>query len=66
MLIFPKSYASLQRLFFFFFFSSEADLITWKMKQGLMIQSLQPIASPHKNELPHDTKLLFGLQKKVK
>lgn len=36
------------------------------MKQGLMIQSLQPIASPHKNELPHDTKLLFGLQKKVK
>lgn len=32
------------------------------MKQGPMIQSLQPIASPHKNELPHDTELLFGLQ----
>lgn len=59
MLIFPKSYASLQRFFFF----SEADLITWKMKQGPMIQSSQPIASPYKNELPHDTELLFGLQK---
>lgn len=57
MLIFPESYASLHIFF------SIADLITWKMKQGLMIQSLQPIASPYKNELPHDTELLFELQK---
>lgn len=28
-----------------------------------MIQSLQPIASPYKNELPHDTELLFGAAK---
>lgn len=47
----------------YIFFFSIADLITWKMKQGLMIQSLQPIASPYKNELPHDTELLFELQK---
>lgn len=42
---------------------SEDDLITWKMKQGLMIQSLQPIGSPYKNELPRDVEVLFGLQK---
>lgn len=45
------------------FIFSEADLITWKMKQGPRIQSLQPIASSYKNELPHDTELLFGMQK---
>lgn len=33
------------------------------MKQGLMIQSLQPIISPHKNEVPRGAELLFGLQK---
>lgn len=52
--------------FLLLFFSpllSEDDLITWKMKQGLMIQSLQPIASPYKNELPRDVEVLFGLQK---
>lgn len=51
MLISPKSYASLHRFFL------EADLITWKMKQGLRIQSLQPIAFAHNNELPRDTEL---------
>lgn len=45
-----------------FFFVSEADLITWKMKQGPVIQSLQPIASPCKNEFPHDTEVLSELQ----
>lgn len=34
-------------------------------EQGPMIQSLQPIASPYKNELLHDTELLF-MQQKVK
>lgn len=50
-------------LFFCFLFFLKANLITWKMKQGLMIQSLQPIASSYKNELPHHAELLFGLQK---
>lgn len=51
MLIFPKLYASLHCFF------SIADLITWKMKQGLMIQSLPPNASSYKNELSPDTEL---------
>lgn len=53
---FPKWYTSLHHF-------SEAYLITWKMKQGLMIQSLQPIIFPHKNEVPRGAELLFGLQK---